>query len=265
MNLLSYSKGKKEVIDSCTRKDFEDYGAGLGCLIGPHFYLQQRDWIVPVSNEKLFEHLVFTKKKGFQDPFSHGIGRYVPWNYTATDRTIKAYICGKDTWKGFLLSELEGVDFSMSYEAELTPDGLEIKLAVSSERLSLIGLHYYYALGPGKAEVTAWVKNQYNDMGQFKPIPKSWMKGESDQLSFDLKNEADYGFLPLAKDFSGEVQLKASTYGLRIRYQGENEEVSWQLYHPKNASFVCIEPMSAKNPRGLTASSSSLNVQIEIL
>jgi hypothetical protein len=265
MNLSSYSKGHIEVIDPFTRKDFEDHAGGLGCLIGPHFHVQKKEWIVPLKDETMFPHVAFKKKKGIQDPFPHGIGRYVPWNYKATDRTISASISGRDTWKGTSLSTLEGVDFTMNYEAELTPEGLEISLKVSSDRLSVIGLHYYYALPPGKAVVTAQVQEQYNDMGQFKPMPKPWMKEGSHLLQFDLKEPADYGFLPFLKDFSGSVHLETATHGLRIRYRGMNDEVSWQLYHPQNATFVCIEPMSAKNPRGLTASSSELSVQIEIL
>jgi hypothetical protein len=262
MNLASYRKAEVEVIDQLTQKEFERRAAGLGCLIGPHFYLQREEWVVPVKDETLFPHIAILKAKGCKDPFSHGIGRYVPWNYKADGTSISAHISGKDTWNGIPLSALEGVDFTMTYEAELTPTGLNISMKVSSSRVSVIGLHYYYALPKGKATVTSIVKDQYNDMGQFKPIPERWMKNH---LEFDLDEQADYGFLPLSEDHSGEVQLKTSAYQLRIRYQGANDEVSWQLYHPKNASFVCIEPMSAKNPRNLSASSSAVNVQIEIV
>jgi len=265
MSLISYRKGGLDVLDPATRLDFETYGAGLGCLIGPHFYLQKEEWIQPIKDPSLFPHLLFTEKKGYKDPFSHGIGRYAPWKYEATERTISAKLCGKDIWKGTALSELEGADFTLRVDAELTPQGLNIALHASSTRVCVIGLHYYYLLPPGKAQVTALVKDVYNNKGKFMPIEKRWIKKGSNHLMFDLREFADYGFLPLKEDHSGEVQLETSTYKLRICYQGASEEVSWQLYHPENATFVCIEPISAKNPRGLTASSSSLTTRIEIL
>ena len=262
MNLISYSKGSIEAIDQHTKKDFEERAAGLGCLIGPHFHLQREEWIKPVQNESLFPHILIAKAKGYKDPFSHGIGRYAPWNFKAGKNTISAHLSGKDTWKGIPLAVLEGADFEMSFEAELTPEGLEISLAVSSERVCLIGLHYYYTLPKGKAIVSSVVKDQYNDMGQFKPMQDKWTKGDKNHLEFDLSEPADYGFLPYANDHSGEMHLKTSEYQMHVHYQGESDEVSCQLYHPKDATFVCIEPMSAKNPRNLSASSSSIKVQI---
>ena len=101
-------------------------------------------------------------------------------------------------------------------------------------------------------------------MGAFKPLNQTshWLK--NGELCFDLKEEADYGFLPL-NGHSGKVLFTTQTHTLQISYQGAIDEVSWQLYHPKDATFVCIEPMSVKNPRGLTTKASSLKVQIEIL
>lgn len=262
MNLISFSKGNIEVIDQHTKKDFEERAAGLGSLIGPHFHLQREDWIKPVKDESLFPHIAIAKKRGYKDPFSHGIGRYAPWNFKAGKNSISAHLSGKDTWNNVPLCDLEGADFEMSFEAQLTPSGLEISLSISSERICLIGLHYYYTLPRGKAVITSLVKDQYNDMGVFKPIEDRWTKGDKNHLVFDLDEPADYGFLPLDKDHSGEVHLKTSEYQMQIRYQGASDEVSCQLYHPKDASFVCIEPMSAKNPRSLSASSSSIKVQM---
>jgi galactose mutarotase-like enzyme len=150
----------------------------------------------------------------------------------------------------------------MQMDAKLTSTGLHFSMSVSSPRECVIGLHYYYNLILENACITSEVQDQYNDLGIFKPLPEKWMK--NDRLHLELNEAADFGFLPLDGS-SGEVILLMSRYKLRIAYQGRQNEVSWQLYHPKGSSFVCIEPMSVKNPRRLSSCKSSLNVEIEIL
>lgn len=83
-------------------------------------------------------------------------------------------------------------------------------------------------------------------------------------LKFNLENASDYGFLPLS-DHGGEVLLETGDHQIKVSYQSPGEQVSWQLYSPKGATFFCIEPMSARNPRGLEATSSSFSTQIQIV
>lgn len=263
MNLISYRKGDIEIIDQTTRNLFEERSAGLGALIGPHFH-HQADALLPhIPNEALFPHIAKVRAAGVKDPFSHGIARYVPWNFKGTETTLSAHISGRDSWKGIPLSILEGVPFKMSFNAKLSPKGLEITLAVECERASIVGLHYYYALPDGKGVVKALVEDLYNDKGIEKPIPRSWMA--NGQLAFVLKEPADYGFHPRLEDSCGDVLLQTATHSVQISYQAENTEHSWQLYHPQDASFACIEPLSARNPRAAILPSSSLKVHIEIL
>lgn len=264
MNLISYRKGDCEVIEQSTRSLFEDRFAGLGALIGPHFYRQSEPLIPKIPDENLFPHIARVKAKGVKDPFSHGIARYVPWNYLSTPASISAHISGKDKWKGTALSMLEGIDFKMAFDAVLTPHGLEIGMHVECERPSVVGLHYYYALPGGKGIVKSQVEEQYNDKGVWKPIPKTWMEERPNHLNFDLAQEVDFGFRPFSKDFSSQVFLQTEEYSLIVSYQGTNAENSWQLYHPKDSSFVCIEPLSAKNPRGLVLPTSCIRIKIEI-
>lgn len=151
MNLISYRKGNCEVIEQSTKNLFEERYAGLGALIGPHFYWRSDDLISKVPNESLFPHIARVKAKGAKDPFSHGIARYAPWEYLSTPSSISAHISGKSEWNGTPLSVLEGTDFKMAYEAVLTPHGLEIGMHVECDRPSVVGLHYYYALPGEKA------------------------------------------------------------------------------------------------------------------
>lgn len=265
MNLLSFKKDEVEIIDQNTKEAFEDHAAGLGPLIGPHFHIQKQELQGEIPDESKFPHIERMRVQGKTDPFTHGIARYAPWDYKSTSTKIQGKLQGKDKWSGVALSKLEGIDFTMTFSAELLPDGLHVAMSVECERPSIVGLHYYYALAEGKGLVKALVENEFNDMGNWKPLPEKWWDKEAQCLVFDLSEEADYGFRPLSNDHSGRVMLETSNYQLRIGYQAENEEHSWQLYSPKDASFVCIEPLSAKNPRDVVQNSSKIKIHIEIL
>src|SRR4051812_40760409 len=86
MNLISLKKGETEVIDQSTRTMFEERMSGLGPLIGPHFYHRKDKDITFVPDETIFPHIARVKAKS-PEPFSHGIGRYVPWKYHASATT----------------------------------------------------------------------------------------------------------------------------------------------------------------------------------
>lgn len=264
MNLLSFKKGAVEAIDQSTWPLFEERAAGLGALIGPHFH--HRKQIPPVLNESLFPHIAGLKAKGVNEPFSHGIGRYAPWTVEAfSEKSVQTVLKGKDEWKGVKLEALEGQDFIMRYAAELKAEGLIIHLSCISDRSSVIGLHTYYALQRAQGKVIAQVQDHYSDGGELKQIPSSWNYNHDHTLVFDLSQESDFGFFPFPNPLQGSVFLETTSHQMKVEYAGENEENSWQLWHPKGASFVCIEPLSAKNPRSPCLSESHLKILISIL
>lgn len=264
MNLISYRKGIQEVIDQSTRSLFEERYAGLGALIGPHFYRRNPAVIPAIADESLFPHIARVKAKGVSDPFSHGIARYAPWKADFTQTRITAKIEGRDTWNGVPLAKLEGQNFVMNFKAELLPSGLRIELSVVSDSDSVVGLHYYYALPTGKGIVNSNVQREYLSNRETKEIPKQWLTDSENTLSFNLDQEADYTFHPFPDKTKGEIVLDAKKYRLQIHYQAPSEENCWQLYHPKGASFVCIEPISARNPRSPNLSVSMIQVNLKI-
>lgn len=265
MNLISFKKGEIEVIDQQTRPLFEERYAGLGAMIGPHFHQRSADQVPPWPDEKLFPHLKIVKAKGAKDPFSHGIGRYAPWTVLSkTENTLVAQLTGDDTWQGIPLKTLEGQNFKMTYKAELTDVGLKIELSVSSDQASIVGLHTYYALDQGQGKVTSLVQDSYNDMGTFKPIPASWDYHQH-QLVMALPKPVDFGFIAYPDPRHGDVMLETASHRLRMQYWADQEECSWQMWQPEGGSFVCIEPLSAKNPRGAVLHASSIKVLISIL
>jgi D-hexose-6-phosphate mutarotase len=267
MNLLSYKKGDIEVIDQSTRPLFEERAAGLGALIGPHFHRRNSNILPKISNEKLFPHIAKVKAKGVDDPFSHGIARYAPWKAEASEcrSSVTAELSGQDEWEGVPLADLQGQDFKFQFHADMTVESLEITLSIVSKSDSLIGFHYYYALPQRKGSVHSRVRDHYLDQGIQKDMQKTWVNNDGNSLEFNLDEEADYGFFPYLDHTRGEIILDAKTHKLKVNYDCGNEENTWQLYHPKGASFVCIEPISATNPRKPILTVSTIQLALSVV
>ena len=262
MNLISFKKGELEIIEQSTRSLFEERYAGLGALIGPHFHRRKPETIPPIEDESLFPHIARVKANGTQDPFSHGISRYAPWKAEATLDSVKATLSGKDKWNGVPLSSLEGQNFNMTLEAKLGEEGMSIHLSVVSDTNSLVGTHYYYALPQGKGKIVSSVQNKMIANEKWQPIPSDWDCDSQQSLIFDLEKEADFTFHPYPDPLKGKILLDTETYQLLVSYKCNNGENCWQLYHPKGASFVCIEPISARNPRHPTLTVSSIDIHL---
>lgn len=238
MNLLSFKKNGLEVIDQTT-------SSKKGPLIGPHFHI----------------HTAYEPPNGAS--YHHGIARYATWRYVNSQTQIKGHLSSKDSLEGYPLSLLEGQNFEMTFEARLIPTGLRIKLEITSEHPSMVGLHYYFKKG-SKALIHAEVEDTYNDQGVLRPIPENWKKGK--QLFYDLNEQTDFGFIPVDSPHEHKVMYETNDYSMIVHYQTANPlEVQFQLYSPKQASFVCIEPMSAAEPRQPNLTHSILETKFEIL
>lgn len=265
LNLASYKKNSMEVVDQTTKEAFFERFSGLGPIIGPHFFRMEENKIVHPLRKDLFPHIDRVLKRGQKDPFSHGIGRYVPWTVEHTCSTLSATLQGHDRFEGAYLKDLEGFDFSMFFEAKLLPDGLDISMSVSADQECVCGLHYYFALENKKGRILSPIQNTYNDGGTFKPLEKNWIHGDDNLLNLPIDGFVDYGFLPLFEKGSSWVKLHTGSRSLQVDYQGDLEAISCQIYSPKEADFVCIEPISAKNPRALDKTSNRFHAKISII
>lgn len=263
MNLISFKKGDLEIIDQATLNLFEERSAGLGALIGPHFHHRPKDQIPPVLFEEKFPHIARLKGKGITEPFSHGIARYAPWSYKSSETTIHARISGTDVWNDSLLSSLEGFNFSMYMDVQISSSGLFIELSVDAEKPSVVGFHYYYGIGGTSSYVSSETLNYYYSGDQKMEIPAAWT--QKNMLHLPLDSDIDFGFYPKKHSSISEVLLHTQSHRLKIKYQSQTNESSFQIYHPKKASFVCIEPLSATFPRKPKLHSSGVNMYIEIV
>lgn len=248
MNLTSFKINDFELIDQTTRTAFNNRFSGLGPLIGPHFYRRQKDTLPFLRNEDKFSHIAYVKEHGIEDPFSHGIARYAPWKYDHGKWWISGILSGKDKWNDISLAELEGQDFTIRFHAQLTNQGLELDLSIVSDTDSLIGIHYYYYLPEGNGVIKSRV--QKTVLIDRKPtiIPSDWNFNKNHELLFNLDREADFTFTPFPNPMAGEIVLETSKYHLLTKYWSNSQENCWQLYHPKDSSYVCIEPISSQDP-----------------
>lgn len=264
MNLCSFKRGSLEVIDQSTQKEFENRFSGLGALIGPHFHRRNKNIPAIDFDTSLFPHVAYCKEHGIEDPFSHGISRYAPWKCQVKENTIEATLSGKTEWQGVQLAKIEGQNFEMKFIASLNEHGLILNLSVVSEKDSIVGIHYYYRLPKGQSVVKADVQDRIYDQKELKSIPKEWGY-QNHQLNFNLSHPADFTFFPYPDPLKGSIELITAEYRLRTSYRCISQENSFQLYHPKDSSFVCIEPLSAQDPHhpNLTVSQIEIHLQIE--
>ncbi|MEI8301600.1 MAG: hypothetical protein WCG10_08355, partial [Chlamydiota bacterium] len=253
MNLMSFMQGTTEILDQTTRNLFTQRCAGLGALIGPHFHHRAKEAIPPcLFDYSLFPHLEGEKKTNQTlplEPFSHGIARYVPWKVEYSNTQINAKLSGNDLYKNIAVKNLEGQNFEMVFDVKLVHDGLLLNLTITSEKPSVIGFHYYYSCPPNSF-IQSLVHPVYRNQTGWETLPSEWLR--SKHLHFDLSQEADFGFKPQActEHPYYTIILHTPSYQVHLEYTSSNSEsTSWQLYRPKNSSFVCIEPLSALNPR----------------
>lgn len=265
MNLLRLCREGKEFIDPATKPLYEERFAGLGALIGPHFHHRKNEEIpsLDLSGPKYLE---VCRAKGQKEPFSHGIARYVPWRYEADDRSIKAKLSGSDRYLGHTLQEIEGQDFELSYEAILDQNTLSIDYSFDCEKVGVIGLHYYYRLIHKKGSVYSDIDSNMHTSKGWQPVPDQWIKNNHQlQYHVDPSQEADFGFVPYKEGAKGScISLETGQQKLEIYYEAQSTESAWQLYHPKDSTYVCLEPVSAHNPREPHLKSGRLQVEIKI-
>jgi len=266
MNLSSFQRGGVEVIDQSTRKEFEERYAGLGALIGPHFHRRNPNSIAPIQQEDLFPHIARVRAKGIEDPFSHGIARYAPWKVEhVSEKKISASLSGKDEWNGVPLAVLENQNFKLDFSAELVENEMQIDYSVVSEKDSLVGLHYYYRLPNKRGMITTRVQKECLNKGERKLASELYPVDEQQMLQLPLIDFVDTTFYPFPHHLEGDILLETEEYTLRTKYWCQSQENCWQLYHPKDASFVCVEPLSAQDPRHPNLTVSSIRVHLQIL
>lgn len=241
LNLKSFKCDGKELIDQSDKHL-------NGLLIGPHFDNRKRELLQGLKKDPVIETFIKSREdEGLSDPFQNGICRYVPWKVESNDSTkLKAILTGKENWNETPLATIEGQQFKLYFEAEMTQEGLWVKLSSVGDSDTVIGIDYRYALSRGEGYIESLIKDHYYDNGILKKV-EDILNGQTEHLSWDLKQPADFAFLP-SRATHGAIVLKTEEYELHTQYRCSNQENCWHLWKPVNASYVSIRPLSAQNP-----------------
>lgn len=264
LNMMSLVIEGHELIAQSTKNGFLESSRGLGPLIGPHFYHRVSDTIPYLDSQTID---LLSKKIRFRqdpEPFSHGIGRYVPWKILHQGpKSFKACLDSHDQIAGITLAEIEGFDFFMEFEAEVSQRQITIRYsAKSSSQPVVVGLHTYYALDSMMKTCDLMGAPFYFDKLNKKAVPPDWFSDQG--LRIPLNKPLDYTFSPqINKEGFGEVEVKRGVSNLLIQAKA-TPDLSFQLYRGEDSPFICIEPIAAINPRIVTQKNASIEVRISL-
>ncbi len=265
MNLASFRKGDLEIIDQSTRSDFEQTGAGLGCLIGPHYGDRKSEVIPQVPNLELFPQVASMQQRNAADLFHSGVGRYAPWQIlNSSPDTVSAAITGKQEWNGTTLGFIENQNFRMTCEAQLNEKGLQITLSVVSDSDSIVGFAHRYHLPDGNGTLVANVDDKIWQKLESSPLPTEWNYTNT-RLQLELPDEANMTFHPILDPLQAQILLQTSTHTLRVNYHAPSQQNCWHLFRKKNSTWASIQPLSAKFPVRPTLTVSSISLSLEVI
>jgi len=264
LNMMSLIIEGLQLIEQSTKNGFLESSRGLGPLIGPHFYHRLSSRIPHLDNQALNALSTTIHFRQESEPFSHGIGRYVPWKILDQGpKGFKASLHSDDRICGLTLAEIEGFDFEMAFEAEVSQRQLKIHYsAKSSSQPVVVGLHTYYALDPMMKTADLFAAPFYYDKLNKKAVSSEWLSDQG--LSIPLNEPLDYTFSPeINKEGFGRVEIKRGGSTLLIQAKAL-PDLSFQLYRGEDSPFICIEPIAAINPRIVTQKNASIEVRISL-
>jgi hypothetical protein len=228
--LVDYSVKEVQILDLKRTPNFIDNRKGLGPLILPHF--NQEGPIPAAVDAKKFPHAAKLKEININHPFQHGVGRYMPWTVTTGENYVEGKISGADKFNGYSLKEIAGFDFSATVRYVAGPYQLLVTFDVTGDKPVFAGIHFYYDLvNAATATVT---------------LP---VEGQKDALVVKLDQALDNVYLPPRTKDVAKCRLETDTYRLDtfIKTAGAPEESfdAVTIFSPKDATFVCVEPLSA--------------------
>ena len=221
---------ESDLLDMSTKEAFLQIRKGLGPLIIPHF---NQYGSMPLINPTGFPHIDILKKAGINHPFQHGLGRYVPWQWTRDDHTITGRLSGEHSVHGHRLIELTGFDFSAEVVHEVLRTGFKTSFRVEGAKPIAVGTHYYF---DARDKSSSTVE-----------IPKAF---ESGPRVLSLHTPLDSAFLLARRSMSSVVEcvLRTVSGTMTVRFpSGGNPESSFDsfvVFSPEHGNYVCLEPIS---------------------
>ena len=264
MALKQLKYGNHELLETNAISSLAISNEGAGTIIGPHFGVRNPRILPILNHPEQWNHLQALRGQGVEDPFPHGVARYVAWQAESNPEELKALLDGKQEAKGQELEQLEGQQFKMTSTARI--DGTETQMAanVVSHADSIIGYSFAFRLPGGKGRLVSDVADYYLEGTAKRPLPADCHYDENHCIHLDLSQPADYTFHPYLNPTRGELNLETKECRLKLNYRCVSQENAWQIVRPKEGSYVVIRCLSAKYPSRPTLSVSGLQVSLQV-
>jgi galactose mutarotase-like enzyme len=228
-SLIGFRKKGVEILHPGTGNAFLNTRKGYGPLILPHF---NQDGYVPRFDLNAFPHVRELEKIGIKHPFQHGVGRYVSWEYSADEKSIKGTLDGSMRRSDITLAALAGFDFTAVVVYTLRPKGLGIAFDIRGEKPIAAGIHFYYNIynrTTAKIFLPLFLNEGIESLSLLEPVNTVFPVGDTEE------NEA-------------VCTLKTEKYYLITQFSvGRPEEQAFNslvIFSPDKADFACIEPVS---------------------
>lgn len=249
LSLVRFVYRGADILDMSTEEDFTKLRKGLGPLILPHF---NQFASVPEVETARFPHVEELKKRGVKHPFQHGVGRYVPWEWSADTFRVTGTLSSGQTHEGVRLYDLAGYAFDATVTYEVLDNGLRLGFAISGDEPVALGEHFYLAtLDDSRATVD---------------LPDCF---EGGPRRIELAEPIDSVF-PVKADTQPQMaECTVTTPGhevvVRFPVASASDEhfESVVVFSPQGASFVCVEPVSY--PVGEENTKKRFSASIELL
>lgn len=256
MALAGFSLRHVPILQKSRRGDFVRGRKGLGPVILPHFNQRAAFPELTPAMREAFPHLAYLAERRIRDPFQHGVGRYVAWEYetkvTDAMAQVRGFITGRSLFQGIPLNEITGFDFTAAITYTLADRSLAVRFDLTGTAPVTAGIHYYYALPPGASHVAMTVENLgLGDDDSLFEFSSHQRDGKFYRLPLD--RPVDTLFAPVAEEKGmARFSLVTPAYRLdtRVLVEGPPETAfgSVVVFHPEGTDFVCVEPLSEKNP-----------------
>ena len=228
-SLMSFTRDGRELLDPGAEGAFMKTRKGLGPLILPHF---NQDGPRPRAAVEGFPHVAELARLGVDHPFQHGVGRYAPWRAEASRDSVTGRLDGGMRWKGILLSDLAGMDFSAAVTFRLRDEGLGISFDLRGDGPVAAGIHFYYRLegrSGARVRLPRCLREAPEELDLSQPVNRVFVVEAAGKERAVCRLESGNGVLDTIFPVGGDPQ---ESFGSLV------------IFSPAGADFACVEPVS---------------------
>jgi len=173
------------------------------------------------------------------------------------EKSEEENLTAKHRYEGEGEEQIYQMEGRISWDKEV----LVSTLSIVSDTDSLIGPGYCFPLPDGRGRLEGVIKREGFCEG--KTVTLSEHSGKP--VEIDLSHSCSLAVLPYLKPTEGKLLLETKNYQMEILYRSNCEEVSCLIYRPEKGDWICISPVSSKNPWKTNLTVSHVTTEIKFL